>query len=714
MCRIRSIFFLTVLLLMNVGMVESQQFSTGLHVAPRLSFPIGSRAESYKMGIGVGLSGLLTYKPADILTLGLDIGTTFVPLNLGQSDYIADTNLTLIDAGLGLRSALPLSNRFSLMVDGRISGFAGILSGNSNSSAFGFNYSVGAGTGFLLNDRLMLTIGGEFSSYVNLYDAFTVNIGVNSRFSGLGSNVIPDANFSPPLRTPQTVPDGGFIEFYDVKLDRVFPVLYKYYDTHSLGTAVVENVGDKTIENIEIRLVLGQHMDAPKLSARIESMEPGEREQVELYALFTESVLSITEGAKLSSELRANYKVQKNTAVDSQTVTLDTYDRNAIRWDDDRKVAAFITARDEEIQRYARNTASIVRDEGLSGFSSEFQMALALFNAMNLSGCTYVVDPSSSYLEMSTDTSSVDTIQFPRQTLEYRAGDCDDLTTTYTALLESVGIETGFITIPGHIYSAFRINMNVTEAQRAFSNPEDLILMDNGQVWIPVETTALSEGFLKAWALGARQWRDNHKNSKAIIHLTREAWTVFEPVAFGVSAYELETPLRADLISGFNSELQNFINREITSKENIYLTRLNENPANPNILNKIGILYAMYGRGTEARDYFERAVKNRPYAPALINLGNLNYLSESFYKAGSYYQEALDLKPDSSSAILGLARVSHALDNIDLARKQMAHLAEVNPEIADRFAFLGDVSGELTRATSGLSSYSNVVWDEKE
>ena len=33
-----------------------------------------------------------------------------------------------------------------------------------------------------------------------------------------------------------------------------------------------------------------------------------------------------------------------------------------------------------------------------------------------------------------------------KQTLEYRAGDCDDLSILYSALLESVGVETAFIT----------------------------------------------------------------------------------------------------------------------------------------------------------------------------------------------------------------------------------------------------------------------------
>jgi len=52
--------------------------------------------------------------------------------------------------------------------------------------------------------------------------------------------------------------------------------------------------------------------------------------------------------------------------------------------------------------------------------------------------------------------------------------------------MEAVGVNTAFITIPGHIYSAFRLNMSHDEARRSYNNPADLILEDDGTVWVPV------------------------------------------------------------------------------------------------------------------------------------------------------------------------------------------------------------------------------------
>ena len=62
-------------------------------------------------------------------------------------------------------------------------------------------------------------------------------------------------------------------------------------------------------------------------------------------------------------------------------------------------------------------------------------------------------------LGIKTDTVSVDFLQFPYQTLLYHGGDCDDLSILNCSLFEALGIQTAFITIPGHIYMAYEISL---------------------------------------------------------------------------------------------------------------------------------------------------------------------------------------------------------------------------------------------------------------
>ena len=87
--------------------------------------------------------------------------------------------------------------------------------------------------------------------------------------------------------------------------------------------------------------------------------------------------------------------------------------------------------------------------------------------------------PKTPYEDYSKNKFAIDYLQFPGQTLEYKAGDCDDLSILYSALLKSVGIETAFITIPGHIYTAVSLDIPSEKAKRVFRDSKALIFYNN-------------------------------------------------------------------------------------------------------------------------------------------------------------------------------------------------------------------------------------------
>jgi hypothetical protein len=109
-------------------------------------------------------------------------------------------------------------------------------------------------------------------------------------------------------------------------------------------------------------------------------------------------------------------------------------------WDDNRKASAFVTARDPAVMRFSKNISGMIRGKGSRAINPDLLQAIGLFESLGLYGLNYVVDPRTPYTELSRQREWIDFIQFPRQTLEYRAGDCDDLSILYCALLESVGI----------------------------------------------------------------------------------------------------------------------------------------------------------------------------------------------------------------------------------------------------------------------------------
>lgn len=687
-----------------------QEMSTGLLITPEAQIPVGGTAENYSLGLGGRIEALLGLPSFQYITPSIDSGFAYIPLDLGEGGFPSSSNLSLVRTGFGARSSLSLGERFTLFGRAYVSGFFAALNGDTSGNASGLAFGGGGGLGFLLSPKVKMELSGGYDQYRDLYEGLSFSLGTTVRLTGPGNDAIPRRDFV----SAGAGPLEGYIRFSSVKLNRVFPVLYKYYDDHPIGTATVMNTGSHTVEEAEIRLKLNQFMDAPKLSARIDTLEPGEQHTIDIYALFTEEILAETEGAKVAAELSAEYKVRGRSGTDMEVITLDTFNRNAMRWDDDRKIAAFVTARDDEVQRFARNNASIVDDRGVDAVARELQLAMVFLNAMHAHRCAYVVDPSSSYFELSRDNDAIDSIQFPRQTLQYRAGDCDDLSAAFAALLESAGVPTAFITVPGHIYVAFELDMTAREAGRTFSRYEDIIVREDSSIWVPVETTMLAEGFLAAWAEGAAQWRKHDAKGNAVLLPTRSAWKTYEPVAFGVSSFEIDIPQREKVAGAFHAELERFINREISGRERKLLGRLRMDPADIRSRNKLGVLYARYGKYQKAEEQFRAVADARPYLPAFINLGNIAFLNRNYRAAREAYGRALRLDADSRTALLGMARVAYAEEDYRGAEEAYAELSAQAPELAERFAYLASGGSGGARAADTGTVHSYVVWEEEE
>jgi tetratricopeptide (TPR) repeat protein len=326
-----------------------------------------------------------------------------------------------------------------------------------------------------------------------------------------------------------------------------------------------------------------------------------------------------------------------------------------------------------------------------------------------------VVDPSSAYENLSQNPLAVDYVQFPRQTLQFRAGDCDDLSATYAALLEAVGVDTAFITVPGHIFMAFLLDMPADEAQSAFSRPQDLIIREDGSVWVPIETTVLEAGFNDAWAEGARQWREHAPEGRAGFFRTREAWNTYQPVAFSVSNVTIVPPREDRIATRFERTLKSFIDREIYDQAQRYAGILRRNPGDTRTRNRLGVLYARYGRHREARAEFQAVLARETYAPALVNLGNIAFVESSFGEAKEYYDRALEVTPYSGPALLGAARAASRLEDYEAARVSYERLARVDLELAERFAHLDPSQSDAVARASGEEALQRVlVWEEEE
>ena len=147
--------------------------------------------------------------------------------------------------------------------------------------------------------------------------------------------------------------------------------------------------------------------------------------------------------------------------------TLRIYDRNALIWDDTNKAAAFVMPKEPAVLMMSNQINSFVKSRVNRAIDANLQTGMALHDALRLLNIAYVSPPLTSYAVQSENKTAIDSVKFPLETLLYRSGDCSDLSILYCSLLESVQIETAFITIPGHIFMAFALISSEVDVKKA-------------------------------------------------------------------------------------------------------------------------------------------------------------------------------------------------------------------------------------------------------
>jgi len=643
-----------------------------------LSLTLSESSDLYQFGGGTRLSANIGFPGLPWLTAGGSVGVNVI------GTRSTDNALTMFAAevGPGLSFAPSGRFRFDVAVYG---GYAmGMWNGETGGSG-----SAGAHVlaSWKLSPQFSLGVGAGYKNRFGLYEGASFILGTSYRLGGQSVNPV---------------------DFQEIQLDPVFPILYQYYDTSSLGAVKLRNDGDVAVQDVKVSVVVRDFMDTPKVCGTYDQVAAGEEITVPLYALFKNSILSVTEGARVAAEISVDYSYFDKGYTQKNSQTLQVYNRNAITWDDDRKAAAFVTARDPQVLRFSKNSAGVQDLSRLQAVNKNFRTALVMFEALRSYGIVYIVDPKSSYKELSKDALAIDFLQFPVQSLSYRSGDCDDLSILYNALLEAAGIETAFITVPGHIFVAFSLDMWPEEAEKTFGSRDNLIIADN-TTWIPIETTALEKNFIDAWEVAAREWRDGSRSGGAKLLLTHKSWEVYEPVGSPgndrLAAVDL--PDTQKLLASYTATLENYINRAIYDREQELLSQIRSRSDNSRSINALGVLYARYGLYDKAKVQFERVAD--AYQPARINLGNIYYLNEEWNRALSYYNLALETNPEDTHALLGAARAGYKLENYNASGIAYRNLEKLDPELAVRYSYLGSGSGTDT-ARAASSRDDSVFW----
>lgn len=685
-------------------------------LAPGFSIPLGRDAELYSIGGFTELQGELRMPFLRWLLACADFGYSYLPLR-------AVTSLSVLSGSAGAGVRMDMSARLSIRAFGGGGAFYTFINDGSGRGGAHPLVTGGADISYAFTPLLGLSLGLSYRNFIGLWNALTVSLGAKLAFPVAGRrSAQPGIQVEPRPVQPEPLqkkPQAGEaasvrgtgLEIAKFNIDSIFPVFFKYYNDHTIGRATLRNAESSPAEAIRVTFLVKQYMDNPQVCEAPQSLQPGEEKEFPLSGLFKSTILEISESTLVSANIVVEYTVGGAARRQEYTQAVRIYDRNAIVWDDDRRAAAFVTAKDPTILKFSKNIMALLKGKAGDAVNPKLLAAIGIHEALLAYGLSYVVDPSRPFSER-TRSAQADFLQFPQQTLDYKAGDCDDLAILYCALLESVNVSTAFITIPGHIFMAFALGMQPDESRKVFLQPDTLIYTE-GESWIPIEVTERAGGFIKAWQEGAKEWRENIAKDQAKMYPLNECWAKYESVGFSGAVVALPMPPEDIVVRAYKEEVASFINQQIYEKVSELEGAIAKAQDPARLVNSLGILYAQYGLYDRAEEAFTRLL-SREYVPALVNMGNLMWKRGEPRQALGFYTRALNQEPGNAKALLCVARIHHDLENYGEAKQAYGQLKAIAPDLAQKFAYLDLRGSEATRAADATQARTEMVWEEEE
>ena len=490
--------------------------------------------------------------------------------------------------------------------------------------------------------------------------------------------------------TPKASLTAPPIDIAKIEMREIFASAYKYYESHPLGSVALRNNTDIPFPSAKLAFSIKDYMDFP---TEVLVPEIGPKQEVELAIkpVFNNKILEVTENTPLQSEIALTYFVSGAAKTVTRTFPVTLYERHAMTWDQKSKVGAFVTPKDPPVAEFARSVIQPYVD-AYPNLPVSILYGRTIFAALGVYGLSYIVDPTSPFQEFSKKTAAVDYLQYPRDTLSRKSGDCDDLSILYAATLEDIGIGTALVDVPGHVFVMF--NTGVSESERnTLGFPASLLVVFRGTVWIPVEPTMVGQSFTRAWQKGAEEYRDWSTKGKAEVIEIQKAWEQFRPVTLPPAEGKQIKVDKSSIEARFKDELDALGKQRLANLSADCLAVLEKTPQDLPTLARLGILYGENGLHNAALEQFQKMLTvDKNNAVALNNIGNIYFLQERLDDARRAYESSLRAEPDDTGVMVNLARTSLRAGRKEEAKKWFERAAAIDPRVLRRY---GDLAADL-------------------
>ena len=499
------------------------------------------------------------------------------------------------------------------------------------------------------------------------------------------------------------------LEITQFAVENIFPSQVNYYAYNSLATIEVENSSKSEIRNVKVSVFVPGYMNLPSEQI-VPKVDPGSKQTFKLSATFDAKqlyTLSANATAQAKVELSYVFNGQPQTRSLVRPVTL--YNKNTISWRRGESIGAFITDTDDAVVGFSRYVVGSVGGSDIlksSKLPRQVINAMAVWNGVRAYGINYVSDPWKT-----AEGEILDQIQYPRETLSSKTGDCDDSSVLLAACLENIGIRTKLIGTSDHIFIMFDTELSPKNAY-LLSLDEKEVIPYEGTVWVPLETTMINEPFPKAWRMGAQEYYKNvESGGKIEIIDTRKAKEAFPPANLPASARP-SSPSAEKIIQLASADLTDYEYHQSQLLGSADRMRTSENPADknkaamtyakagdyesavtalagvntPGACNTLGNVYLMKNELPTAQEFYQKALAmTTDDGGVYMNFGLARYLSGSEEDAMESFQVAISKYESREKAleVLGLERINEVLGT------RAAGKSEVQVSKADIFALIG-------------------------
>ena len=155
------------------------------------------------------------------------------------------------------------------------------------------------------------------------------------------------------------IKETRFLKIKDVEVENIFPAFQARYVGKSLGKVVLANLGSRAAKDVKLQVEIPGFTKLPH-ETRMEQVAKGKRVEIPLnLSLDRNKVFSLDENTPAQMKVSLTYVVGDRELKDTFIKPVLIYDRNALSWQNDGAVAAFITPRDPAVKDFARQAISM-------------------------------------------------------------------------------------------------------------------------------------------------------------------------------------------------------------------------------------------------------------------------------------------------------------------------------------------------------------------